>query len=65
MLLICHQSSVLIESQIKIKQVGGMGNISVPLIMRRPEMHGSLESGELETCNEETKDIYSDLGPFR
>lgn len=35
------------------------------LILQRPEMHGSLEGSELDTCNEEEKDISFVLGPFQ
>lgn len=35
------------------------------LILERPEWHGSLEGGELETCSEEAEGIYLGLDPLQ
>lgn len=35
------------------------------LILERPEWHGSLEGGELETCSEEAEGIYLGLHPLQ
>lgn len=35
------------------------------LVLQRPERHGSLEGGELETCSEDAEGIYFGLDPFQ
>lgn len=35
------------------------------LILQRPERHGTLEDGELETRSEEAADVYFGLDPFQ
>lgn len=35
------------------------------LVLQRPERHGSLEGGELETCSEDAEGIYFGSDPFQ
>ena len=49
-----------------IKQKLGMwGLYLVLLILRRPERHGSLGGGRLETCSEEAEGISFGLDSFQ
>lgn len=54
--MICHQSSVLAESQIRIKQTSGVQGMYLCATDSAEACKASgelaLESGELETCSE-------------